>query len=172
MNTATLGASATTRKDKLIAAALTSQAAGLIMAVVVMAVFTIFLGKGPLYPVQVIGSTVFGESALLGFNIPAILAGLILHQTVALAWGIVFGIAAIALNTETPRAAIVTGVIVALISMTDTYIFVPHVMNSLHGVDIWNREVPIFWNWAAHIVFGLSFSFYPAILAKWLECTR
>ena len=51
---------------------ITGQIAGLIMAVVVMLVFTIFLGKGPLYPVQVIGSTVYGDKALHGFHAGAL----------------------------------------------------------------------------------------------------
>jgi len=36
----------------------------------------------------------------------------------------------------------------------------------LHGVDIWNREVPLFWDWAAHIVFGASFALYPMVQKK------
>jgi len=40
------------------------------------------------------------------------------------------------------------------------------VMNALHGVDIWNREVPLFWDWAAHMVFGLSFGLFPVIQEK------
>lgn len=145
------------------AVVVSSQIAGLIMAVVVMAVFTLFLGKGPIYPVQVIGSTIFGESALHGFHLGAFIAGLVLHQTVALFWGIVFFIGRFVFDVETVKASIGLGIAVAILSMVDTYIFVPVVMNALHGTDIWNREVPIFWNWAAHIVFGFSFGLFPKI---------
>src|SRR3954465_4393043 len=88
--------SASSSKSKtMVAGIVTGQAAGLIMAVVVMAVFTIFLGHGPLYPVQVIGSTIYGEAALQGYHIPAILAGLVLHQAgPSLFWGAVFGLLA------------------------------------------------------------------------------
>jgi hypothetical protein len=163
-NTATGGPS--NSRDTLLAAAITSQIAGLIMAVVIMIVFTVFLGKGPLYPVQVIGSVAFGESALQGINFAAILAGLVFHQALALAWGLVYGVAAAMTHIQTVKQAALLGLIVAAASMIDTYLIVPVVMNSLHGVDIWNREVPIFWNWAAHAVLGLSFGFYPAVLAK------
>lgn len=155
-----------TKSHSVISGLLTSQAAGLIMAVVVMIVFTVFLGKGPIYPVQVIGSTIFGENALVGFNPSAFLAGLVLHQGVALAWGIVFTILAVALKVQTVKQSVILGVVVAVVSMVDTYFFVPAVMMHLHGVDIWNREVPIFWNWAAHLVFGLSYGLYPLILSK------
>jgi hypothetical protein len=154
------------KSPRLISGLLTSQAAGLIMAVVVMIVFTVFLGKGPLYPVQVIGSTLFGENALIGFNLSAFIAGLVLHQSVALMWGVVFTLLAVALKIKTVKQSIILGLIVALVSMIDTYFIVPGVMIHFHGVDIWNREVPIFWNWAAHLVFGLSYGLYPVILAK------
>lgn len=158
--------SVNSRPPTFLDAIITSQVAALIMAVVIMVVFTLFLGHGPLYPVQVIGSTVFGESALDGFNFSALLAGLILHQSVGLAWGIVFGIIATRLKITSVRGSAILGVIVAIISMVDSYVFVPAVMMQLHGEDIWHREVPMFWNWAAHMVFGLSFGLYPIIAAK------
>ena len=148
------------------AALVTSQLAGLIMAVVVMLVFTLFLGKGPLYPVQVIGSAVFGENALVGFNFAAFLAGLVLHQGVALVWGIPFAVAALALGVATPRASALLGVAIAVASMVDAYFVVPALMTSLHGSDIWNREVPIFWDWAAHLVYGASYVLYPLVREK------
>lgn len=166
MHTAqTLPAASATRRA-VIAGAVTSQLAALIMAVVVMLVFTVFLGKGPLYPVQVIGSVVYGENALQGFQPSALIAGLIAHQLVGLAWGLVFGVAAAALNVTTATRAATLGIAVAVISMIDSYLFVPVVMNHFHGTDIWNREVPMFWNWAAHIVFGLGFGLYPWVTAK------
>jgi hypothetical protein len=156
----------TSRNNPFLAALATSQAAGLIMAVVVMLVFTIFLGKGPIYPVQVIGSAVFGENALAGFNLPAFLAGLVLHQTAALAWGVPFAILAVMLGINTPLAATALGLGVAVVSMVDAYVIVPAVMERLHGTDIWNREVPIFWDWAAHLVYGASYGLYPWVRSK------
>ncbi|HTL11280.1 MAG TPA: hypothetical protein VL588_02250, partial [Bdellovibrionota bacterium] len=99
-----------TGEKTLLAGIVTGQIAGLIMAVVVMAVFTIFLGKGPLYPVQVIGSALFGESALQGINVSAILAGLVLHQAgPSLLWGAIFGFAASRLSIKTPADALKIG---------------------------------------------------------------
>lgn len=146
---------------------ITGQAAGLIMAVVVMLVFTLFLGKGPLYPVQVIGSALFGESALNGFHIGAFVVGLILHQAgPSLLWGFLFGVLAKKLSVQTTGAALRLGLAIGVIAMVGPYILIPAVMKALHGVDIWNREVPIFWDWAAHLVFGASFSLYPLLQKK------
>jgi hypothetical protein len=55
---------------------------------------------------------------------------------------------------------------VALVSMVGPYLLIPFVMTTLHGVDFWNREVPLFWDWAAHLVFGLSFGLYPMVAQK------
>jgi hypothetical protein len=145
----------------------TGQIAGLIMAVVVMLVFTVFLGKSPLYPVQVIGSTLFGEAALQGFHIGALLTGLVLHQLgPSLLWGFVFGILADRFSINSRNTALGLGLGLGVISMVGPYLLIPFVMNTLQGVDYWNREVPMFWDWAAHIVFGASFILYPMVRQK------
>lgn len=146
---------------------ITGQVAGLIMAVVVMLVFAIFLGKNFLYPVQVIGSTVFGEAALQGIHFGAILAGLLLHQLgPALLWGLIFGLLVKNFSVHSVGKALKFGLGIGIISMVGPYFLIPAVMNTLYGVDFWNREVPILWDWAAHIVFGASFALYPIIQQK------
>jgi hypothetical protein len=152
-------------KDKtLLSGIITGQIAGLIMAVVVMIVFAVFLGKNPLYPVQVIGSTIFGEAALQGMHLGAIVAGLLLHQLgPALLWGSIFGLVAAKFSIETTKQSLVAGILLGVVSMLGAYLLIPFVMQTLHGVDFWNREVPLFWDWAAHLVFGISFVFYPKI---------
>jgi hypothetical protein len=156
-----------TSNRTMVAGVITGQLAGLIMAVIVMLVFAVFLGKNPLYPVQVIGSTIFGESAMQGTNFGAILAGLVLHQLgPSLLWGFIFGVLASKMSVETTKSALGLGLAIGVISMVGPYVLIPAVMKTLHGVDFWNREVPLFWDWAAHIVFGASFALYPKIRAK------
>ncbi len=154
-------------RTTVLAGILTGQAAGIIMAVVVMLVFTLFLGKGPLYPVQVIGSAVFGESALQGTHFGAVLVGLVLHQLgPSLLWGTAFGLMANQVEISNSKTALGLGLIVGLISMLGPYVLIPFIMKTLHGVDYWNQEVPILWDWAAHMVFGASFALFPMIKSK------
>ncbi|WP_413288056.1 hypothetical protein [Bdellovibrio sp. HCB337] len=151
----------------LLSGIITGQIAGLIMAVVVMLVFALFLGKSPLYPVQVIGSMLFGETALPDFHLGALLAGLVLHQAgPSLLWGVIYGILAKKFSPQTTSSALLLGLAVGVISMVGPYVLIPTLMNALHGVDIWNREVPMLWDWAAHIVFGASFALYPKVAQK------
>lgn len=151
----------------LVTGIVTGQIAGLIMAVVVMIVFAVFLGKSPLFPVQVIGSVLFGESALQGFHFGALIAGLVLHQLgPSLLWGALYGLMASKLQPHAKGAALMLGLGISVISMVGPYVLIPFVMNLMQGTDYWNREVPMFWDWAAHIVFGISFVLYPAIEAK------
>lgn len=155
------------QRAERISGIITGQVAGLIMAVVVMLVFAVFLGKSPLYPVQVIGSALLGESALQGFNFGAILTGLVLHQLgPSLLWGFIFGLLAKKFSIQSTSSALKFGLGLGIISMVGPYLLIPAVMNTLHGVDYWNREVPILWDWAAHIVFGASFALYPMIQQK------
>jgi len=149
-------------RHDLIAGVLTSQIAGLMMAGAMMVVFTI-LGKGPLYPVQVIGSLVFGDAALVGFHLPAFLTGLVLHQAVAsLLWGLVFALIANKLQPRHALVALAIGLAVGVVSeLLDVGLIVPAVMNARFGHNIWAENVPRFWGWVAHLVFGVSFVVFP-----------
>jgi hypothetical protein len=154
-------------RKPVLAGIVTGQLAGLIMAVVVMLVFTVFLDKNPLYPVQVIGSMLWGERALEGSNVLAVLTGLVLHQGgPALLWGLLFGLYSRKNPAMSRHEALLAGLVLGVISMAGPYALIPLLMNALHGVDIWNREVPMFWDWAAHLVFGLSFGIYPAVSVR------
>ncbi len=160
-------AEATRRKSTMISGIVTGQVAGLIMAVVMMAVFALFLGKSPLYPVQVIGSTFTGEASLHGFHLNALLAGLLIHQLgPSLLWGAVFGFFASRWYVESAGQAVALGVGIGVFAMLGPYLLIPPVMRALQGADIWNREVPMLWDWAAHLVFGLSFALFPAVHRK------
>ena len=158
----------TTLGRDLAAGAVAGQVAGLVMAVVVMAVFTLFLGKGPLFPVQVIGSVVFGEAAVQGFHLPALLAGLVLHQAgPALAWGLILGAVAHFADLRSVGAIALVGAALGLASqVVDVQLVLPPVMRALHGHDLWAENVPAFWSWAAHLVFGLSLACYPEVLRR------
>lgn len=159
-----------TEKKAFISSIVTGQIAGLVMAVAMMAVFALVYGKNPLFPVQVIGSTLLGESAIQGFNFKAVLVGLVLHQLgPTLLWSIVFGVVASKVDLSIPKSALLAGLILGIVAMIGPYVVIPSVFHTLQGVDIWNREVPILWDWVAHIIFGLSFVLYPTILKKFKE---
>ncbi|MFL5784706.1 MAG: hypothetical protein ACJ76H_08870 [Bacteriovoracaceae bacterium] len=169
MNTATntLQTTDLTKGKEILGGIITGQIAGLIMAAVVVIVFTVFLGTAPLYPVQVIGSMALGKSALDGFNFAAVLVGVLLHQAgPSLLWGTIFGFAASAMKIEDTKRSLYLGLVIGVISMVGPYLLIPTLMNAFHGEDFWNQNVPMFWDWAAHIVFGAAFVLYPKVLAK------
>ena len=149
----------------LLAGVLAGQIAGLVMAVVVMAVFTLFLGKGPLYPVQVIGSFVFGDAALHGIHPGALIAGLLLHQLgPSLVWGLVLGLVAHRLDTRGGWNLAALAILVGLVSQViDVVVVMPAAMKALHGHDLWAEQVPAFWSWAAHLVFGIALVTFASI---------
>lgn len=150
------------------AGALAGQLAGLIMAGVVMAVFVLFLGKGLLYPVQVIGSFIFGDQAIPKFHLGALVAGLLLHQLgPALFWGLVLSVVAWKLRIRRGAQIALVGAAIGVVSqLVDVHLILPVAYRALHGHDIWAEQVPVFWSWAAHLVFGLSLSIYPWVYGK------
>lgn len=158
----------TSLTEDLAASVVTGQIAGLIMAVVVMLVFTLFLGHSPLYPVQVIGSMVFGEAALHGFHLGALLMGLVLHQLgPSLFWALVFGGLVHATGVRRGAALFAMGAAIGLVSqVVDVELLVGPIMRAFHGRDLWASEVPAFWSWAAHLVFGLSLGLFPLVYRR------
>ena len=157
-------------KRDLVASIASGQVAGLIMAVAMVAVFALFLGTPWYHPVQVIGSTVFGDAALPGhFYLPSFLAGLVLHQAGAtLIWSIAFALLLHRLEHSTLNVLAVGLVVGALSQVVDVTFVVPAIMNKLHGHNIWAENVPNSWSWIAHIVFGLGFLTYLPIWRRLL----
>lgn len=148
-----------------VAGALAGQVAGLIMAAVVMFVFTVFLGRGPLFPVQVIGSFIHGDAALYGLHAPAFFTGLVLHQLgPSLFWGIAFGLVVWAADVRRGISMLVLGLMIGVMSqIVDVDLVLPRMFAALHGHDIWAENVPEGWSFAAHLVYGLSLATFPGI---------
>ena len=155
-------------RHDLIVGAITGQVAGLVMAIALMVMFTLFLGKGPAYPVQVIGSFAFGDAALVGFHLPAFLTGLLLHQAGAsLVWGLIFALVVNRFHPLRRGGYFAIAIGVGLLSeVLDVYVLVPAYMNARFGHNIWAENVPQFWDWTAHLIFGLSFVAFPWIYRR------
>jgi hypothetical protein len=138
---------------------------GLIMAVVMMGVFALILQKTALFPVQVIGSIIYGDRALVGTHLPSIIAGLLLHQLgPALVWGVLFGAAVYAFDARQGGKLAVVAIGAGLIAqIVDVNIILPMVFNALHGHDLWAENVPAFWSWASHLVFGIGLLLFPLV---------
>ena len=151
-------------KRDVLAGILAGQIAGLIMAVAMVLVFVLILRLPWYHPVQVIGSAALGDRALPGaFHLPGFLAGLALHQLVAaLVWSLAFSLLINRLEHTWANVLAVGLAVGALSHVIDTNFIVPAIMNGLHGHNLWAENVPRFWSWIAHLVYGLSMlSFLP-----------
>lgn len=146
----------------LLAGVLAGQVAGLVMAVAMIAVFTLFLDRSPFFPVQVIGSFVFGDAAVSGFHGPAFVAGLVLHQLgPSLFWGALFGLVAGSVRATTTGALLAWGLAIgALSQIVDVNMLLPPLYETLHGHNIWAENVPDAWSWVAHLVYGAALACY------------
>lgn len=148
----------------LMAGVLTAEMAALFMAAVMMAAFAISLGKNPLFPVQVIGAFLLGDSAIETLSVQAVAAGLALHMLgPAIFWGVCFGAIVNFLNVCRGATVIVLGLGIGIMSQIVDVSVASGLFTLVHGHDIWAENVPALWSWTAHLVFGLSLGLYPAI---------
>jgi hypothetical protein len=144
------------------------QFGGLVMAVALMLIFALFMGTNALYPVQVIGSAFAGSTALDGFNLGAVIIGVVIHFVgPSLFWGFIFGVLAKSLSITTYKTSLLVGLLVGAVAMVDSYYLVPRFMAFMQGEDYWNREIPLVWDWVSHLCYGASFVLYPKF-ALWL----
>lgn len=152
------------RRD-IVAAVLTGQVAGLIMAIAMVIVFAGVLDKPWYLPVQVIGSFALGDAALPGHFVPsAFVLGLVFHQLLAsFGWSMVFGFAMSRMEA-TWANALAVGVGIGVVSQViDAQMVVPFLMRVFHGHDLWTENVPLMWSWVAHLAFGASFVLFTPI---------
>lgn len=144
------------------------QVAGVVMLVFMMGMFQLVMHKPVTVPLQVIGSVVFGDAALRGLHVPAVITGLLIHQLgPCLFWGLVFGLVAHALDIRSGASVVVVGIGVGLLAhVLDVNILLPATFQTLHGHNIWAEQVQPFWSWMAHLVFGLGLSVFTAVHAR------
>ncbi len=155
----------------VLAGAVTSEIGGLLMASFMMLVFILFKNQNGLYFFQVIGSIVFGQEALVGSHIGAVVLGVLLHfGPLCLTWGIFYGIIAARFKVISFPSCLAMGILFGILSMIiDSYFVAPPVLHSLYGSDIWNQNITKFSDWVAHIIFGASFGFFPWTLHFMLD---
>lgn len=153
-------------KRSVVKSLVTGQIAGLVSAVVLMLLFALN-GVNPLYPLQVIGSLVLGQTYLQDINAAAVIMGLVVHQGVfAVILGLVFGAVASSTPVTTYMKAASIGLGLGVVAMILPTLLFPAFTVPVHGADIWNSEIPMALSWITFLVFGVSFGVYPWVAQK------
>lgn len=142
---------------KLTAGFLAGVVAGLVMAVALVIVYPVFLGRNFLFPIQVISSLIYGENALRNVEFLMILTGVVLHMVPSIFWGLVLGLLVYMTGKKRGPGLFFLGIAVGVISqIVDVYVLVPVAYSIFQGVNFWADYVPDFWSWVAHLVYGVS----------------
>lgn len=152
-------------KEELLTGLVAGQLAGLVMVAFVMVVSVMDLHKHPLFPGQVIGSALIGESGLVGLHLPAAVVGFLFHQLgPSLIWGAVFGVMLWAFDGRRGGRLPVLALQIGLLSqLIGVYLVLPSLFRGLRGHDTWNEQFPMFWSWVANLVFCLSLLIWPMV---------
>jgi hypothetical protein len=155
---------------ELVSGARSGGVAGLVMAVAMMAMSTVFLGKSPFYPIQVIGTSILGEDAVAQLDARALLLGIAVHELgPSLAWGVAFGIMVWTLKPRRSLALMMCGLLVGVLSqIVDVYVLIPLLSGTwgtgfelLKQGNLWALHIPSAASWLGHLVFGFALSLYP-----------
>jgi hypothetical protein len=157
----------------IVSGLIASQIGAIVMAIFMFAVYPTVFGTRLFYPLDVIGSYLYGERALaVGLGAVGRLWALCFHIGVCATWGIMFALLATLLRVDkTVWGPVVLGVCIGLAAqLVDINLITPPLMHTLHGVDLWAMTVPAWVSWVGHILFGLSFaSFTPMFRRLWLR---
>lgn len=129
--------------------------AGIIMAVFWTLVFGLFMGRGFLTPMQLVGAHAFGPEAVAGTHWAAFVFGVFLHLMMTAAWGVAFGIAAHALKAHAWPALVPLGILAGMAMQTVGYIILsPSYFILVFDYNLWRMNMPPGTDWLGHMIFG------------------
>ena len=156
----------------LVAGVIASMIGATLMAVVMTVAFLRYDGRPIYYPLQIIGTFLFGDLSVIAprWEIYPTAAAL-LFGTCAV-WGIGYAFAATRLRVDKSiGASLVLGLVFGLASqLVDIDLIAPALMHRLWGHDLWIENVPPMFSWLGHVVFGLSLGSFPFIFRRlWIR---
>lgn len=137
--------------------------AGAVLLIGLAVVFSLFEAVPAWYPIQVIGSLVYGPAALSAFDPAVLLTGITLHLFgPALIWGLVFGALVNLVGPTRVEGWELLGLFVGAASQViDVYILAPAVFTVVQGQDLWAASIPDGWSWALHLMYGVALGIFP-----------
>ncbi len=142
------------------------------MAAVLGALSATFLDKDVFYPFLVIGRSAFGDAASHLMAGQVVMAGVLMHGLLALAWGMIFGVAVWCARPRRGTGLFLFGLALgAVAEILDVHVLLPAMSEwdlgtvwsviSVHPKDVWGERIPALVSWLAHIAFGACLSLYP-----------
>lgn len=148
-------------RDAIFTAWVSGLVAGAAMLLVAMGMARL-MGRGWLFPMQLMTALFAGEGALERASALTVLPGVVAHFTApTFFWARVFGLMVGYAHRVPLRTSLLLGLAVAaLAQLTDVYLFMPHVQQQLNGENLWARYVPPAWSWAEHLVFGATLGLF------------
>lgn len=148
-----------TTGTRIASALVGGQLAGLLMVALLMAVSALLLKVSITLPLQLMASLLLGHDALSDAG-PAVLAtGFFLHQFVAsLGWSLMFFASVMFIRERLDlNRCLMIGFLIGIASMViDVFLIGPPLQEVTSGENLWMKYLPRRWDWAAHMVYGMS----------------
>lgn len=138
--------------------------AGLLASGVLVVSFMFFSGRGPLYPFQLVGSFIAGDTAMGELNVFGALLGMAILGVVAIGWSTLFGLAANVFEARRGWNLVILCAALAVVAqLVDLHLLTPLWLNNVFGHNVWAAEVPPVVGWAVHLVFGAGLLVFPQV---------
>jgi hypothetical protein len=156
----------------LVSSVIASMVGAALMTIVLTVAFMRYEARPVYYPLQIIGTFLFGDLALKAPRWEIYPTAAALLFGVCAVWGIVYAFAATQLRVDkSVGGSVVLGLIIGLASqIVDVELITPTVMNRLWGNNLWAENVPPIFSWLGHIIFGLSFVVFPFVFRRlWIR---
>ena len=135
------------------------QLAGLVMVSAMVLAAALWPGVGALRPLQVIASLVLGRAALDTHALSALAVGVFVHLSgPTYFWSRMFGlVVGYARHPLSWGRCLALGVAFGIVAeLVDVRLLLPAAQKAINGADLWRETVPVWWDWAAHLVFGIA----------------
>jgi hypothetical protein len=149
----------------LVAGVIASMIGATLMAIVMIVAFTRYDGRPLYYPLEIVGTFLFGDISMLSPRWEIYPTAAALHFGVCAMWGMGYAFAATLLRVDKSIVyALLLGLVVGQTALlVDIDLIAPALQNRLWGHDLWTENVPPIFSWLAHVVFGLSLGFFPFV---------
>lgn len=156
----------------LTASVIASMSGAALSALVMVVAFMRFEGRPFFYPLQLVGTFLFGDLALSAPRWEIYPTAAAFHFGICAVWGIVYAFCATMLCVDKSIwGSLALGLVVGMAAkLVDVDLVAPSVMTRLWGHNLWAESVPPVFSWLGHIVFGVSLGVFPFVFRRlWIR---
>lgn len=163
------------RRRVFFSALLAGQIAGLaFLAIWCLGTLAFFRETSGIWPLRVMASFLMGDGALTAPPGLVIVLGLVVNQFIpSLLWSLLFGWVVVGplVRTSLARSLVLGGLVGFLAVAAGVQLILPPIAGVLFDENLWWSSLPRWWDWVAHLCFGVTMGWFFEVLRPRLAPT-